>query len=140
MNDNNAILSILAAEALLVLLFACFVGCKQVQYIPVERVAYQNSHDTIMRTDSVREFRYIYMRGDTVHDVQYRDRWRVQERTIEITRIDSIPYAVEVVREVRRRNSYDKFTSCGFWVLALAICAAIGIRIFVRFGAFKFFK
>ena len=56
------------------------------------------THDTIYLRDSV----YVreVMKGDTVYltRTQYRDRWRTD--TIYQSKLDSIPYPVEVIKEV----------------------------------------
>jgi hypothetical protein len=46
---------------------------------------------------------------------------------------DSIPYPIEVTKEVRQRNGYDRFTSCGFWILALLLCARMAWWAFKTF-------
>lgn len=40
--------------------------------------------------------------------------------------------SVHEVQYVRRRNGYDKFVSCGFWILILLIGARIAIKIYLH--------
>lgn len=77
------------------------------------------------RVDSTYQAHYLYHQGDTVHQVdtiyKYRLKYVDKVQTQYVAVHDSIPYQVEVVKEVRRRNGYDRFTSWGFWLLALLI-------------------
>lgn len=83
---------------------------------------------TELRIDSVWRDRLHteYTRGDTVyiHDSVWVDRLHTDVRTDTLTIRDSVPYAVEVVKEVRVRNGYDKFTARGFWALLAIILLA----------------
>ena len=81
-----------------------FCGCTTTKYIPIETVrdVYHNTTDTIR--DSIRHTVYVnqYSKGDTIFKERveslYIDRWRVRD-SIVIQR-DSIPYPVEVIKEV----------------------------------------
>lgn len=86
--------------------------------------------DTIemLKTDSIYIAHHVREKGDTILMRDTIFRYRVihdTETKMEYIR-DSIPYEVEVVREVRRRNGYDKFTSAFFWIFILAIFIRIG--------------
>lgn len=90
---------LLFALSLLVLLS---VACTRTVYIPAGRTLADLRHadsflrDSIARNDTLR----LYVRGDTVYSESirtfYRDRYL--RDTLCIHRIDSVPYAVEVVR------------------------------------------
>lgn len=73
------------------------------------------------RVDSTYQAHYIYLSGDTVHQVdtiyKYRVKYVDKMQTQYVHVCDSIPYPVEVVKEVRKRNSYDRFTACVFWIM-----------------------
>lgn len=81
------------------------------------------------RVDSTYKAHYLYHQGDTVHQVdtiyKYRIKYVDKVQTQYVTVHDSIPYQVEVVKEVRRRNGYDRFTSWGFWILAFLILTRV---------------
>ena len=89
------------------------------------------------RVDSTYKAHYLYHQGDTVHQVdtiyKYRIKYVDKMQTQYVTVHDSIPYKVEVVKEVRKRNGYDRFTSCGFWLLAFLILTRVGWLIFKTF-------
>ena len=89
------------------------------------------------RVDSTYKAHYLYHQGDTVHQVdtiyKYRIKYVDKMQTQYVTVHDSIPYKVEVVREIRKRNGYDIFTSCGFWILAFLILTRVTWWIFKTF-------
>lgn len=89
------------------------------------------------RVDSTYQAHYLYYHGDTVHQVdtiyKYRIKYVDKMQTQYVTVQDSIPYPVEVVKEVRKRNVYDRFTSYGFWILAFLILTRVAWWIFKTF-------
>ena len=89
------------------------------------------------RVDSTYKAHYLYHQGDTVHQVdtiyKYRIKYVDKMQTQYVTVHDSIPYKVEVVKEVRKRNGYDRFTSLGFWILAFLILTRVAWLIFKTF-------
>ena len=89
------------------------------------------------RVDSTYKAHYLYHQGDTVHQVdtiyKYRIKYVDKMQTQYVTVHDSIPYKVDVVKEVRKRNGYDIFTSWGFWILAFLILARVAWLIFKTF-------
>ena len=93
------------------------------------------------RVDSTYKAHYLYHQGDTVHQVdtiyKYRIKYVDKMQTQYVTVHDSIPYKVEVVKEVRKRNGYDRFTSCGFWLLAFLILTRVAWLIFKTFYSRK---
>lgn len=97
---------------------------------------------TEYKTDTIYTHTNIHTR-----DSVYVDRWRIEKQkgdTIYIT--DSVEVYVEkieqqtdtlicykdrtqeVVREVRKRNWYDKFTACGFWIFGALFVVILLIK------------
>ena len=89
------------------------------------------------RVDSTYQAHYLYHHGDTVHQVdtiyKYRIKYVDKMQTQYVTVHDSIPYKVEVVKEVRKRNVYDRFTSYGFWIFAILLFARVAWWAFKKF-------
>ena len=89
------------------------------------------------RVDSTYQAHYLYHHGDTVHQVdtiyKYRIKYVDKMHTQYVTVHDSIPYTVEVVKEVRKRNVYDRFTSYGFWIFAILLFARVAWWAFKKF-------
>ena len=105
---------------------------------PITLIEYRDKiverKDTINTTDSVFVYRYEKAKNDTIYItdsvkvLRYRD--KVKTEYINIT--DSIPYEVEVIKEVRKRNGYDKFTSAGFWIFAISTILFIILKIWKK--------
>ena len=103
-NDKRAIIGMIIYIISACIIALIFCGCTTTKYIPIETVrdVYHNTTDTIR--DSIRHTVYVnqYSKGDTIFKERveslYIDRWRVRD-SIVIQR-DSIPYPVEVIKEV----------------------------------------
>ena len=104
---------------------------------PITLIEYRDKiverNDTINTTDSIFVYRYEKQRNDTifitdsVKVIKLSD--KVKTEYINVT--DSIPYEVEVVKEVRKRNGYDKFTSAFFWI------QLVGFILFIIYKIWK---
>ena len=112
-------------------------ACAQTRTITVTEYRDRVITDTVekLRVDSVYVSRWIKQKGDTIilHDTIFKYRVLHDTETVKEYVHDSIPYQVEVTKEVRKRNGYDRFTSCGFWILALLLCARIAWWAFKTF-------
>ena len=106
MNDRNVVAWMIAYIISACIIALIFCGCTTTKYIPIETVrdVYHNTTDTIR--DSIRHTVYVnqYSKGDTIYNDRveylYKDRWKVHD-SIVIQR-DSIPYPVEVIKEVEK--------------------------------------
>lgn len=114
--------------AAVLLLSACAVP----KVVTVTEYRDRVERDTVMVRDSVTRDRFVYIQGDTVHDIQVLERIKYRDRVKTIEVHDSIPYPVTVEVPVHVRNSYDMFVSWGFWILLALIAVAIALRIYVR--------
>lgn len=119
----------------IVLCEAMLAGCKT-QVVTVPQIRTEYVHDTVTEhlTDSILQTRYVYMKADTVHDVQIVERikWRDKVQVQRVETHDSIPYPVEIIKHVRIRNGYDYFTAWGFWISLALIAVSIAWRIYIR--------
>lgn len=121
-----------------VILISVFLAaCAQTKTVTVTEYRDRLVTDTVekLRMDSVYVSRWIKQKGDTIilHDTIFKYRVLHDTETVKEYVHDSIPYQVEVTKEVRKRNGYDRFTSCGFWILALLLCARIAWWAFKTF-------
>ena len=120
---------------LLVGMMVLLAGCAAQRAVPTYTERDSVAVRTEVRVDSVYRDRWhvVWAREDTVFVrdsvVCYRERVLHHADTVRLTAVDSIAYPVEVVREVRRRNGYDRFVSWGFWVLVVIIGGIGVIRI-----------
>lgn len=100
----------LLAIVFAVLLGWLLMGCTTTKYVPIPE--YHN--DTVRVTQYQRDSIYMHdsilvrQQGDTVTidrwHTQYRDRWHTD--TIYKSRVDSVPYKVEVVKEIPAKLSW----------------------------------
>lgn len=131
-------LAVWAVMLALTMLFL-FGGCSQVRYVPIETTRTQTDHDTLLCIDSIYLSRFVYIKGDTIHEIDTIYRWRVKEKIVETCRVDSIPYAVEVVKEVpRERSGYDRFTSWAFWIILALVAAYFTIKILLNRSVLRY--
>ena len=108
-----------------------FTGCKTrtiVKPVEVEKIKIEYRDRVVMDSIYNRDTTLIYLRGDTV----FKDviKWHTSFRNVtnSIVKIDSIPYAVEVIKEVNVLTKWQKWRLQALNILA----GLIGV-----FGAFK---
>ena len=121
-----------------VILISVFLAaCAQTKTVTVTEYRDRVVTDTVekLRVDSVYVSRWIKQKGDTIilQDTIFKYRVLHDTETVKEYVHDSIPYQVEVTKEVRKRNGYDRFTSWGFWILALLLCARLAWWAFKTF-------
>lgn len=131
--DKITIFRIILA-AVLVTLFLSFIGCKHLPP-PIPQAQRDSVHTrTELRVDTFWRDRWHTekTKGDTVfiHDSIYFENIKFRDRVDSVIVRDSIPYPVEVTKEVRVRNGYDKFTARGFWVFVGVLLLYIVWRLF----------
>ena len=117
---------------ILLIIFILLTGCKTKTILqPVDRIKIE--HKDIFRIDSVynRDTLFVSKLNDTViiNSIKWREKF-IRD-TLTITKIDSIPYPVEVIKEVNRLTKWQK--------LRLQLLNILGGLIAV-FGAFKIGK
>ena len=132
-------LSVIAVYTLAIagcLLLIC--GCTTTKYVPVEttHTEYKDREVERIVTDTISDTRFVYVKGDTIVDIRYKERVRiVQERdTCVIERIDSVQVPYPVERELSRweRVKMDlggiALGGLIFAILAIAIWLVIKFR------------
>ena len=127
----------LVAAAVGVLLCALFSGCTTTKYVTVPEYHTDTLRQVTVRHDSVMVHDSIHVseKGDTVRierwHTQYRD--RIVRDTIYQSKRDSIPYPVEVVKEVPAKLTWWQQTrlhlaNIVLWLLALLAVIYVGKR------------
>lgn len=101
------------------------LGCNTQQSFAPPQTQEKTIYKEIERVDTVFQnvYKYIYERGDTVfvRDSVLVYRYKYVTKCDTFIQVDSIPYPVEVTKEVRVRNGYDRFTACVFWIYTAMI-------------------
>ena len=114
----------------LLAILSLFAGCKtKTVLVPVEKVKIE--YRDRLRIDSVynRDTVNIYERGDTVYlqTIKWRERFKFD--TVIVVRTDSIPYPVEVVREVNVLTKWQRLRLNALNIIAIIIVCYIIIKI-----------
>jgi hypothetical protein len=115
---------------LAILIVFLLTGCKaETVLVPVEKVKIE--YRDRLRIDSVynRDTVNIYERGDTVYlqTIKWRERFKFD--TVSVVKVDSIPYPVEVVREVNVLTKWQRFRLNALNIIVLVIVAYVVIKI-----------
>lgn len=133
MNHIITICRAIIVAGFLVLFLEYFCSCSTQKVVTVTEYRDRVKTDTvnITRVDSVYVSHYLFTKGDTVHMRDTIYQYRVLHDTETKTEYvrDSVPYPVEIIKEVRTRNAYDRFTSAGFWIFVVLALMAVAIRI-----------
>lgn len=119
-----------AAVAMVAVLAVLFGGCKaRVQTVYVDKV--KTEYKERVRVDSVynRDTVNMWLAGDTVFKevTKWRERWQL--RVDSFTRVDSVPYTVEVVKEVNRLTTWQHRQIVGFWIALGVIAVAVVLKL-----------
>ena len=106
MNDRRAITWMVVYIISACIIAMMFCGCKT-KCVTIEKVhdVYHNVTDTIRDSTIQEVYVYQYVKGDTVFKDKevkvYKERWRIRDSIV--IELDSIPYPVEVIKEVEKR-------------------------------------
>lgn len=123
---------------ILILLLPLLIACKNQQPQIVEKVVTNTEYIDRHHYDSIFNDRIVYVdRGsDTIKMIErvIEYRYSVLTDSIEVFRIDSIPYGVPVVEYVDRMNDHQRTM---YWLGWLAILI-VGLRLFWKI--YKKFK
>jgi hypothetical protein len=133
----------LVAAAVGILLCALFSGCTTTKYVTIPEYHTDTLRQVTVRHDSVMVHDSIHVseKGDTVRierwHTQYRD--RIVRDTVYQSKHDSIPYPVEVVKEVPAELTWWQQTrlhlaNIVLWLLALLAVIYVGKKHLARLG------
>ena len=115
---------------LAILVVFLLTGCKtKTILVPVDRVKIE--YKERLRVDSVynRDTIQIYKKNDTIYyeKIKWRERFKID--TVSVVKVDSIPYKVEVVKEVNKLTKWQKIRLNALNILVLIIAAYLFIKI-----------
>lgn len=133
MKTIDKITRVVIAIAVSMLILSMFCRCTTNKYVPVTE--YKDmvvvKTDSLLKTDSiyVHDSVSVYIRGDTVfkdkYHLQYKDRYIVRNKSDTLIVRDSIPYKVEVGKQLS--NTDRAFLKIG---KIASVCLFIGIIAF----------
>ena len=123
---------------ILILLLPLLIACKNQQPQVVEKVVTNTEYIDRHHYDSIFNDRIVYVdRGsDTIKMIErvIEYRYSVLTDSIEVLKVDSIPYEVRVVEYVDRMNNHQRTMYWLGWIAVLIV----GLRLFWK--AYKKFK
>jgi hypothetical protein len=126
----NYKISIALKIILIALLLLIISGCKTKEIIvPTEKTVIEYRDQ--LRIDSVynRDTLYLFTKNDTVYlqSIKWRERFKVD--TVRYEKVDSIPYFVEVVKEVNVLTKWQKIRLKALNIIILIIIVIVIIKI-----------
>jgi hypothetical protein len=120
----------IALMAVIILFSLLLVGCKTQQPQVVEKVVTNTEYVDRIKCDSIYIDKYVYVDrgGDTITitktNIEYR--YKILVDSVEVLKVDSIPYEVEHIVEVNKMNNHQKTMYWLGWVAILIV----GLRLF----------
>ena len=130
----DKITRVVIAIAVAMLILSMFCRCTTTKYVPVteykDRVIVKT--DSLLKTDSVyvHDSVSVYIRCDTVfkykYHIQYKDRYIVRNKSDTLIVIDSIPYRVDVIKQLSKTDR--AFLNIG---KIASVCIFIGVLAFI---------
>lgn len=116
--------------AILLIVLLSISGCKPKQIlVPITETKIEFRER--FRVDSVynRDTLMLFSQNDTVYlqTIKWRERFRID--TISVVKVDSIPYTVEVVKEVNRLTKWQQIRLSALNILLLIIVIYVIIKI-----------
>lgn len=123
---------------ILILLLPLLIACKTQQPQVVEKIVTNTEYIDRHHYDSIYIDNYVYVdRGsDTIKMIErvIEYRYSVLTDSIEVLKVDSIPYEVQVVEIVERMNNHQRTMYWLGWIAVLIV----GLRLFWK--VYKKFK
>jgi hypothetical protein len=126
----NYKISIAIKIILIVLLLLVISGCKTKEVlIPTEKTVVEYRDRTFVDSIYNRDTLYLFAKNDTVYlqSIKWRERFKVD--TVRYEKVDSIPYFVEVVKEVNVLTKWQKIRLRLLNIIVIAIIIYVIIRI-----------
>ena len=114
----------------LLIILLIIIGCKPKQIlVPITETKIEFRER--FRVDSVynRDTLMLFSQNDTVYlqTIKWRERFRID--TVSVVKVDSIPYAVEVVKEVNRLTKWQQIRLSALNILIAIIVIYVLIKI-----------
>ncbi len=115
-------ISIALKIILIALLLLIISGCKTKEVlVPTEKTVIEYRDRTFVDSIYNRDTLYLFAKNDTVYlqSIKWRERFKVD--TIRYEKIDSVPYYIEVIKEVNVLTKWQKIRLKALNVIVLAI-------------------
>ncbi len=136
MKEWSKLLLVILGVAMLILCSLCLVSCKTQQPTIIEKVVTNTEYIDRHHYDSIYIDNYVYVdRGaDTITitktNIEYR--YKVLTDSIEVLRVDSIPYEVRVVEIVEKMNNHQRTMYWLGWLAVLIVALRLFWKIYKK--------
>ena len=105
-------------------------GCKtKTVLVPVEKTKIEYRDRLIVDSIYNRDTVSIYQKNDTIYyeKIKWRERFKID--TVSVLRVDSIPYPVEVIKEVNRLTKWQQARLKAFNLIVLVVAVFLIIKL-----------
>ena len=130
MKDWQKFLVVLFGMSIVILCALLLIGCKAQQPQVVEKIVTNTEYIDRHHYDSIYidKVEYVDRGGDTIviEKVRTEYRYKIMTDSIEVLRVDSIPYEVQAIEYVTRMNNHQKTMYWLGWIAVLIV----GLRLF----------
>ena len=126
----NYKISIAIKIILIVLLLLVISGCKTKEVlVPAEKTVIEYRDRTFVDSIYNRDTLYLFTKNDTVYlqSIKWRERFKID--TVRYEKIDSVPYYIEVIKEVNVLTKWQKIRLKALNVIILIIIVIVIIKI-----------
>lgn len=136
--DWKKALIVIAVMAVMIFFSLLLVSCKTQQPQVVEKVVTNTEYVDRIKYDSIYIDNYVYVvkGADTITitktNIEYR--YKILIDSVEVLKVDSIPYEVEHIVEVNKMNNHQRTMYWLGWIAVLIV----GLRLFWK--VYKIFK
>lgn len=128
--DRNELWELIVLISMIVLMILGLSSCKQIQYVPMIEYKTDSVYVEKIKYDSIEIKVKEYSRQDTIYRDSVVVRYKHRVDTIRQVDRDSIPYPVEVVKEVKAPlNWYEKTMIRLGWCLIALVVAIVGWKV-----------
>lgn len=126
---------VIFATCIVLFCMLSMISCKTQQPTIVEKVVTNTEFVDRHHYDSIYIDNYVFVDkgSDTIKvtETKIEYRYKVLTDSVEVLRVDSIPYTVEVVKEVERSlNKYEKTMIRLGWCLIVLLVGIVGYKMF----------
>ena len=130
MKDWQKFLVVLFGMSIVILCALLLTGCKTQQPQVVEKIVTNTEYIDRWQFDSIYidKVEYVDRGGDTIIIVKVRTeyRYKIMTDSVEVLKVDSIPYEVKVIDVIERMNNHQRTM---YWIGWLAVLI-VALRLF----------
>lgn len=137
MKEWSKLLLVILGVAMLILCSLCLVSCKTQQPQVIEKIVTNTEYIDRHHYDSIYIDNYVYVdRGSdtiTITKTNIEYRYKTLVDSVEVLRVDSIPYEVQVVEIVERMNNHQRTMYWLGWLAVMIVALRLFWKIYKKF-------